>query len=265
MNFLSVFKNLKVKVSELYTQLKLNLLEQATGRPRSLSIIDSLTLALYWKTQNVGTKIALWNDFKPSCTYKTFVVTINRFALIALLILKFIMRMNQKASHLIKHTDSTDIPVCLNKNTKKHTTMRGLASWGHSGKGFYYGLKLHITTDYLGRLLNVSFTPGNGSERKEFLKLNKEMNGLFVTDAGYISKELADTFNTDKRIIFAKPLKSMKKLIAEWQYNLYNTRMRVERTFRSLKMFRGLQTSLPRSIDGYLGNYVYALLAHVIA
>lgn len=265
MNFLSVFTNLKTKVSTLYTQLKLNLLEQATGRPRSLSIVDSLTLALYWKTQNVGTKISLWNDFKPSCSYKTFVVTLNRFALIALLILQFIMRRNRENAHLIKHTDSTDIPVCLNKNAKHHKTMKSLASWGHSGKGFYLGLKLHITTDYDGQLLSISFTGGSGSERKEFLKLNKEMNGLFVADAGYVSKKLADDFNTDKRIIFAKPLKSMKKLITLWQYELYNTRMRIERTFRSLKMFRGLLTSLPRSIDGYLGNYVYALLAHVVA
>ena len=53
----------------------------------------------------------------------------------ALLILKSILISNQKNSHLIKHTDSTDIPVCLNKNASHHKTMRGLAEWGHSEKG----------------------------------------------------------------------------------------------------------------------------------
>lgn len=266
MNFLSVFKDVRKKISNLYNQLNLKFLEQATGRPRSLTIIDALSLALYWKTQDVTTKKALWRDFAPACTYKTFVVTLNRFALVALLIVQYLIRMNRNLAHLIKHTDATDIPVCLNKNAKRHKTMRGLADWGHSGKGFYYGLKLHLTSDLEGRLLSLCFTPGNVSDRSQFLKLNRELKGIFVADAGYVSKKIADEFyKEDERILFAKPMKSMKKLITVWQYHLYNTRMRVEINFRSLKMFRGLVTSLPRSIDGYIGNYVYSLLAHVLA
>ena len=265
MNVLTVFKNIQGKISNLYHQLNLKLLEQATGRPRSLSIIDALSLALYWKTQDVTTKKALWKDFSPACTYKTFVITLNRFALVALLILQYLMRVNQKLAHIIKHTDSTDIPVCLNKNAKRHKTMRWLARWGHSGKGFYYGLKLHITADLEGRLLSFLLTSGNRSDRSQFLKLNRELAGIFVADAGYVSKKLSDEFNRDDRILFAKPMKSMKKLITLWQYHLYNTRVRIETNFRSLKLFRGLLTSLPRSIDGYIGNYVYSLLAHVLA
>lgn len=266
MNYLSVFKETRKKVSALYHQLKLKTLEQATGRPRSLSTIDTLSLALYWKTQDVTTKKALWRDFDPPCTYKTFVVTLNRFALVALLLLQHLMRENQNAAHLVKHTDATDIPVCLNKNAKSHKTMQGLAAWGHSGKGFYYGLKLHLTADMEGRVLSLCFTPGNTSDRSQFLKLNRELKGIFVADAGYVSKKLSDAFNKDnERILFAKPLKSMKKLITLWQYHLYNTRMRIETNFRSLKLFRGVVTSLPRSIDGYIGNYVYSLLAHVLA
>ena len=143
--------------------------------------------------------------------------------------------------------------------------MQGLAEWGHSGKGFYYGLKLHITADLESRLLSFCVTPGNRSDRSQFLKLNRELNGIFVADAGYVSKKLSDEFNQDDRILFAKPMKSMRKVITLWQYRLYNTRMRVETNFRSLKLFRGLVTSLPRSIDGYIGNYVYSLLAHVLA
>ena len=82
---------------------------------------------------------------------------------------------------------------------------------------------------------------------------------------GMCLRKVADEFNRDDRILFAKPMKSMKKLITAWQYHLYNTRMRIELNFRSLKMFRGLVTSLPRSVDGYIGNYVYSLLAHVLA
>jgi hypothetical protein len=140
------------------------------------------------------------------------------------------------------------------------------SEWGHSGKGWFYGLKLHATADLNGLLLNISFTPANGSEREQFLILNHDLKGLFVADAGYVSKKLADAFNREgERILFAKPYKKMKKLITAWQYHLYNTRVQIEHTFRSLKMFHGFISSLPRSIDGYIGNYVWSLLAHVIA
>lgn len=266
MNFLTVYKNLQEKVSHLYHQLKLKYLEQATGRPRSLTTIEALTMALYWKTQDVTTKKALWKDFAPHGTYKTFVVTLNRFSFVALLILNYLMHLNRIIAHPIKHTDSTDIPVCLNKNAKQNRTMREFAAWGHSGKGWFYGLKLHLTADLNDRLLALSFTPGNTDDRNQFLTLNNDLDGIFVADAGYVSQKLADEFNEEStRILFAKPYKSMKKLITTWQYHLYNTRVKIENNFRSLKMFHGLVSSLPRSIDGYLGNYVYSLLAHVLA
>ncbi len=56
----------------------------------------------------------------------------------------------------------------------------------------------------------------------------------------------------------------MKKLATEWQIELYETRMLIELNFRSLKMFSKRVTSLPRSVDGYRGNYVYSLLAFVL-
>src|SRR3990167_3451095 len=51
------------------------------------------------------------------------------------------------ALSIFKQTYSTDVPVCLNKNAKCHKTMKLLSSWGHSGKGFYYGLKMNMTAD----------------------------------------------------------------------------------------------------------------------
>jgi hypothetical protein len=53
----------------------------------------------------------------------------------------------------------------------------------------------------------------------------------------------------------------MKKIITFWQKKLYDTRVMIESQFRNLKMFYGLITSLPRSINGYLANYIYSILA----
>ena len=80
------------------------------------------------------------------------------------------------------------------------------------------------------------------------------------------SKDLERAFFIEhKRILFAKPRANMKRIATAFQTRLYDTRMLIELNFRNLKMFYGLETSLPRSIDGYLGNYIYSLLAYVLA
>ena len=56
----------------------------------------------------------------------------------------------------------------------------------------------------------------------------------------------------------------MKKMMTDWQEKLYQTRMMIELNFRSLKLFYGLVTSLPKSVDGYVANYIYSLLAYQI-
>lgn len=262
---LAVYNILKEKVTFLYHQLKLFTYEKATGRKLALPIIDTITLALYKQTQNIQTKIALWKDFRPHCSYKTMVVNMNRCALLALSVLMRILRMNRSRAHPVKHTDSTDIPVCLNKNATAHKTMYGLAQWGYSGKGHYYGLKLHLTSDLKRQLLAVRFSPANTHGTKIFLKLNKDLDGLFVADAEFVSEKLQRKFYREhNRILFAQPRKNMKKLITAFQCHLYNTRMLIELNFRNLKLFFGLVTSLPRSINGYFANYFYSLLAYAL-
>lgn len=263
---IELYDNLKQKVIFFYKQLRLDKHEKSEGRPLAIAIIDTVSMAIFKQLTDIATKKSVFKIFKPECVYKTLVVNMNRFAILALIILKAILRLNQINCHPVKHTDSTDIPVCLNKNASHHKTMRLLSEWGHSGKGLFYGLKLHITTDLKRKLLNVRFSCGNASDREIFLSLNKDLFGLFIADAGYISKDLAKKFYIENmRMLAAKPRKNMKKIMTGFQAFLYDTRMLIELNFRSLKMFYGLSTSLPRSINGYLANYIYSLLAYQIA
>lgn len=262
---LTIYNNLKQKVEFLYKKLKLFKHEITKGRKLAIPLTETITLALYKHKQNIGTKKALYETFVFPCSYKTLVINLNRCSLLALVILHHIMRTNRKYAHLVKHTDSTDIPVCLNKNASRHKTMYGLSQWGHSGKGSFYGLKLHITSDINGKLLSVYFTKGNTNDRVPFMQLNKDIDGIFVADAGYTSEKLEKEFyKENKRILFAKPRKNMKKLMTAWQNMLYDTRMRIEINFRNLKMFYGLVSSLPRSINGYIANYLYSLLSYTL-
>lgn len=258
------YNSIVTKVNFFFKQLKIKLVK-STGRKLANAPEDTIALALFKQLQGIKTKKSVWEIFNLKCSYKTLVVNMNRLAFHALLILQSILKWNQKNSHLVKHTDSTDIPVCLNKNAKHHKTMKILSSWGYSGKGFHYGLKMSITTDLKRNVLAVSFGTGNSDDRKTFKKMNKEMTGIFVADAGYISKDLEKEFYIEhKRILFAKPKANMKRITTAFQNALYETRMQVELNFRNLKMFHELVTSLPKSIDGYLGNYAYSLLAYVL-
>lgn len=261
---IQLYDHIVAKVTFFFKQLKLKI-AKSTGRPLSITPEHTVALSLFKQREGIVTKKAVWEIFALTCSYKTLVVNMNRLAWYALMILSAILRFNQNQAHPVKHTDSTDIPVCLTKNGKYHRTMRGLATWAHGPKGWYYGLKMSLTTDLHRKLLAVRFGPGNGNDRETFMKMNQDMLGIFVADAGYVSKDLAKEFYLEhRRILFTKPRANMKRLATRWQNALYDTRMLIELNFRNLKMFYGLVTSLPRSIDGYLSNYVYALLAYVL-
>lgn len=262
---IKAFNHILPKVQFFIKQLGLQL-RKSTGRPLSITPDKIITLGVFWKKQGIKTKKSLWQIFDLTCSYKTLVVLLNKFAQETLIVIQAVMHENRKHAHLVKHTDSTDIPVCLNKNATHHKSMKGLASWGHSGKGLYYGIKMNITTDLEGRLLALHFASGNGDDRKAFIKMNKNLYGIFVADAGYTSADLAKNFFIEhKRVLFAKPRANMKKLATKIQNELYDTRVLIEQHFRNLKEFYILVTSLPRSFTGYLSNYLYSLLAYVLA
>lgn len=262
-----LFKKLKAVVTQFNHQFRLVNETSTIGRPKKISAIDAMTLSLYQHQSTRATKKSVYEDFKEvlKCSYKTLVVSMNRSALLCLRLIMIILRFNRKYQHLVKYTDSTDIPVCLKKNGDSHKTMASLASLGRSSKGWFYGLRMTLTRDYEGRMLGVKFTTATANDRDTFRTVNKDIFGIIVSDAGYVSKKLEEDMNIEgKRWILIRPYKTMKKLMTDWQEQLYKGRFQIEFDFRSLKMFHGLITSLPRSINGYLANYIHALTSFVL-
>jgi len=264
MTRISIFNKLRQTVDWFYSQLGLNKFEKTKGRKLAIPIKDIIALALFKQRQTIKTIKSLFEIFRPHCSYKTLVVNLIRFAQLALIILLALLKINHKKASLVKHTDSTEIPVCLPKNAKHHKTMSFFSNWARTGKGWFYGLKLHLTTDLNRRLLSIKFTSANVHDTQVFMDLNKNLDGIFVADAGYCSEKLnQDFYQEGKRILFSKPKKNMKKLITDFQYELYNTRILIEFSIRNLKMFYGLITSLPKSTNGYFANYVCTSKQHI--
>lgn len=262
-----VFKKLKAVVTQFCHRFRLVKETSTVGRPKKISSIDAMTLALYQHASTRATKKSVYEDFKDvlDCSYKTLVVSVNQAAAACARLLFLIMRLGRKHQHLVKYTDATDIPVCLKKNADSHKTMGTLAELGRSAKGWFYGIKLTITRDANGRLLAILFTRANANDREACKTINKDIYGVIVLDAGYVSRQLETAMNIEsKRWLLIRPYKTMKKLMTKWQEQLYKGRFSIEFDFRSLKMFHGLVTSLPRSINGYLANYIHALTSFVL-
>jgi hypothetical protein len=265
-SFITIYDSLKTIVSRLFSILKINEREHPKGRKPTLTNSEAVTAAILWRRQNIGSKKSLYEILEPPCSYNRFVATINKAAKYLARVIVSLLRHFRERAHLVKFTDSTDIPVCLPKNAKQHRTMRGLAQWSKTGKGSFYGLKLHLSGDLEGRPLAICLTPGNSDDRSIFRKMNEKLRGLFITDAGYVSEELErDFFIENERLLLTATRKNMKKVATPFQIALLNLRMRVEIHFRVLKVCYGLVTSLPRSIDGYLTHYLAAVAAHLLA
>jgi len=261
-----VFNSIKMVVEKFSKVLNFGTLQNKTGRKLAINITDIVTLGIYKQRFDIETKKGLYEMFDLKCSYKTLVVNLNRWSWIVMVILTLIMKMNRQNQHLIKHIDSTDIPVCSFKNANKHKTMKGIAQFARTKKGTFFGLKLHLISDFKRNILRIRFTSGNVDDRTPVMGMSDEIWGLLIGDAGYVSKKLEKEFYQEhKRIFMSKPRKNMNKLATDFELKLYDTRALIELNFRSLKMFHGLVTSLPRSVAGYFANYIYSLLAYQLA
>lgn len=261
---------IKRKVRPLLKFFHLNDIQSKVGRPPELSPEDAMAFGLYKQQNGIPTKKAVWRTFQPvlpDVSYKVFVESLNRCAKIVVTLLLCILKLNRACQHAVKHLDSTCIPVCKNKNARHHKTMADLADWGKTGEGWFYGIKLHVIADLMDKLQSVRFTSGNVSDKDvdTVLTLAREITGLVIADAGYVSRKLAAAFNRVDRLLMVKPYKNMKVIATPLQNLLYGTRMMIEKHFRCLKQFFGLITSMPRSVIGYFGNYCYSLMAYQLS
>ena len=264
--FITKFNSIKTIVSQFFKTLKWQEREHPIGRKPNLTNSEIVTAAIFKQRQNIATKKSLYEILEPECSYNRFVVQLNRVAKYLVAIITAVMKFLQPKARSIKFTDATDIPVCLNKNAKDHKTMAELSAWSKTGKGSFYGLKLHLSADCEGRVLALKLTPGNSDDRKIFRKMNEKLRGLFVADAGYVGKDFERDFHLEgERRVITGSRKNMKKLATLIDIAFLNLRMRVEIHFRVLKLCYGLVTSFPRSIDGYLTHYLAAIAAHLTA
>jgi len=115
-NKIILYEKIKTVVGFFSKHLKFDKFKNKLGRKLALPITDILAVSLFKQKNHIATKKAVYEIIQPKCSYKTLVANMNRFSYLAVIILTLLMKINRNNSHLVKHIDSTDIPVCLFKN-----------------------------------------------------------------------------------------------------------------------------------------------------
>lgn len=196
--------------------------------------------------------------------YSTFMKQL-KMSLPTLLILtklfQYIIRMYATSTKIV---DSTPLRVCKNSRISSHKVCKGIAARSKTTTGWFFGFKLHACCDSFGQLLSFMITPGNIDDRRIVKSLLKQLKGLVIADAGYLSKLLREDLEHEGIQLFTAVRNTMKKLMTNFQHQLLKSRQRIETVFSILKERMGIETSLFRSVIGHFTHYAYTCFAYML-
>ena len=137
----------------------------------------------------------------------------------------------------IYYIDSSCLPVCHLKRSKRHKTFDAIAEYGRTSVGWFFGLKLHIVTNDQGELLAFKITKANRNDSKEAGPLLKFLQGLVFGDKGYLGKKLFDELLAKGLKLITRKRKNMKEdlNLSSHEKRLLNQRGIIETVIGHLK------------------------------
>ncbi|MCM8775334.1 MAG: IS982 family transposase [Candidatus Omnitrophica bacterium] len=197
--------------------------------------------------------------------YGNFNNLMNQATPYVIFLLQWICYFNKAKQDGLTFMDSTPLKVCENKRIFDHKVCEDVAQRGKTSTGWFFGFKLHVVCDSLGRLMSLLITPGNTDDRKFVLKLLKGLKGLCIADAGYVSKTLMQTLYQQGLLLLTDVRNSMKRLMTQTQHKLLKLRQPIEGIFSCLKHRLKAEASGARSPLGYLSRCLYACLTFALS
>ena len=240
------------------------------GRPAALSVSEIITILLFSNLtapQRLLKGIWKWaitnhnDDFKLPY-YSKFVECCHR----AIPHMERLLKELLVSDASLRFIDSTMLPVCRRCRADSHKVAKGYADWGKNHQGWWYGFKLHAAIDEKGNLAAIWFTPANAADSQQIPKLVDDNTDIAIGDGGYNADVMRRHMWRDhKCFILAPPHpKQNKRLALNIEIDLLKAREKIECVFDYLKNHLNLVTSFPRSIKGYLLNYLRNLLGYQV-
>jgi hypothetical protein len=167
----------------------------------------------------------------------------------------------------ISFIDSTKIEACRPKRANRHKTLKGLARWGKTSDGWFYGFKLHAVVNHLREIVGVCITPGNVADNNEHIirKMANNVFGKMFGDKGYILNQELWTEIYYQGVKFITNIRinmRQKLMIMEEKMILRKRASIVETLFSTLKDRMSLQYTRVRSVYGFVCNVISMLIAY---
>ena len=202
------------------------------------------------------------SDFPGLPSYERFIVIMKR-AIFPLLIFTQ-LRSGKRTG--IYYIDSSCLPVCHLKRSKRHKVFDEIAQYGKTSVGWFFGLKLHIVINDQGQLVAFKMTQGNKHDAAEAVSLLKNLAGLTFGDKGYIGKKIFETLLAKGMKLITRKRKNMKEkmLLDGYEKQLLNQRGIIETVIGHLKYHYQIWHSRHRSVLNAMTHLTAALTAYVI-
>jgi hypothetical protein len=242
---------------------------QHRNRPRRLRLSEMLTILIafhqsayrHFKAFYTEMVCGYWRDAFPCLvSYQRFVEWMPS----ALMPLCAYLRQCFGSCTGISFIDSTSLAVCHVRRVHAHKVFAGLAAWGRTSVGWFFGFKLHLVINERGELLNMCLTPGNTDDRQPVPQLIKGLHGKVFGDRGYISQALSRQLRRDFGIaLITKLRRKMKNRLMVLSDKLWlRKRGLIETVNDQLKNIAQIEHTRHRSPVNFLVNLVCGLIAY---
>ena len=195
-------------------------------------------------------------------TYERFVALMGR----SIFPMTLFVQMNSGKKTGIYYIDSTSLPVCELKRSRRHKTFDSIAEYGKTSVGWFFGLKLHIVISDKSELIAFKITKGNKHDAKEAENLLSPLNGLAFGDKGYLGKKLFETLFERGLKLITRKRKNMKtkETNSPFEKQLLNQRNIIETVIGHLKYCYHVWHTRHRSVLNAMTHLVAALAAYTI-
>lgn len=216
-----------------------------------------------FKTYYEGFIIKYWREYFPAAPSYARFVTLMKRAFVPLTL--FTQSHYGKKSH-IYYIDSSLLPACHIKRSKRNKVFEGIADYGKSSIGWFFGLKIHIVINHQGELMAFKITRGSYHDNRAVTDLFEGLEGLAFGDKGYISKKLMEKLLEKGLKLITRMRKNMKNkpTMTDKEKQLLNQRGIIETVIGYLKYHYQIWHTRHRSVLNAMTHLVAALAAYVI-
>lgn len=165
----------------------------------------------------------------------------------------------------IYYIDSTCLPTCHIKRSRRHKTFDQVAQYGKTSVGWFFGLKLHLVINNQGELIAFKITRGNESDVSASESLLTTLHGMAFGDKGYISKKLFDKLFEKGLKLVTRARKNMKKKVfTPIEKQLLNKRGIIETVINHFKHHFHIWHTRHRSMVNAMLHLLAGIVAYTI-